>query len=193
MSRERPENRIQTLDEFLELLPQGSARPIKDHYVYGLVLSKHGLCYVGKGKGDRVFDHFRNLKHIGEHFFAGKVSPRLNTVYHMIMDEMIIRGRSIHHIVMAEGLTEDEALGYEALEIDKVGRLVNRTGKLFNLADGGSGIGEGYFNAKHRHQRAIKYQADKTWSKRHQAPRGRPNRKNRKVGERAFGKHGARA
>ena len=193
MSRERPENKIKTLDEFLELLPQGSVRPVKDHYVYGLVLSTYGVCYIGKGKGDRVFDHFRNLKHIGEHFFAGTVSDRLNTVYHMIMDEMIIRGRSIHHVVKADGLTEDQALGFEQLEIHKFGRLINRTGKLFNLADGGSGIGNGYFNAKHRHQNGIAYQADASFSKRRKEPRGRPSRLERKASQRAFGEHGARS
>jgi len=193
-SRKREEKvKTQSLEEFLELLPSGLSRPPKDNYVYGLVLKTYGLCYVGKGKGNRVFDHFSNLRQIAEDFYSGKASDRLNSVYHMILDQMIRKGRSIHHIIIADDLSEEEALRFEKEKIEKTGRLINSTGQLFNLADGGVGVGSGYFAAKDRHQRGVEYQADVSRSNRHQSFRGRPDRKTRLARKLAFGQHGSLA
>ena len=89
------------------------------YYVYILLNPKdHQPFYVGKGEGNRVFDHIRD---------AVK-NPKITTdKYDMIRD---IGPDQVEHIIVTHGIkTEEEAFRIETVLIDvleKIGTLTNR-------------------------------------------------------------------
>lgn len=92
------------------------------YYVYRLIDPRNGATfYVGKGYGNRVFDHIRDaIKFEGD---EDAISEKLKTIrdIHLADLEPI-------HVIHRHGMTEDESFLAEAVLIDAVQGLTNLTG-----------------------------------------------------------------
>lgn len=143
------------LDQFNDLLPSGDIVAPEGFYVYALYLSKYGMCYVGKGVGLRAWDHPHNIRKIMHARLTGKISSRENAVYTSIIRLMLKHQRKLSVKIIASGLTEEAAFFLESNIIANKGRVVIGDGLLFNLADGGKGVGEKYFSAKSRYKNGL--------------------------------------
>ncbi|NLI94066.1 MAG: hypothetical protein GX434_18260 [Peptococcaceae bacterium] len=81
------------------------------YYVYYLVDPRTDIIfYVGKGKGNRVFQHVKGISE--ENTFSEKIN---------IIKEIISYGLEVKYIVLRHGLTEKEAFEVESAVIDFVG------------------------------------------------------------------------
>ncbi len=101
-------------------------------YVYRLIDPRDGQTfYVGRGQGNRVYDHVKGaLKYSKETFqddvengakdFADEVSDKLAQI-----KEIIASGLEVIHIIQRYGLTEEEAKEVEAALIDCFPGLTN--------------------------------------------------------------------
>jgi len=88
-----------------------------DYYVYALrdPRAERGIFYVGKGKGDRVYQHAREaLKVDGE----SSQSLKLNTI-----NEIRAQGLQVGVEIIRHKLTEPEAFEVEAAVIDTLRRI----------------------------------------------------------------------
>jgi len=94
------------------------------YYIYILRRPDHRPFYVGKGKGDRVFQHENEARHIGNH-------PKLNVIRAIKRTggNLVYEIDSVHH-------EEMDAYAREAVLIDGFKRL-HEGGPLTNLAAGG--------------------------------------------------------
>lgn len=105
-----------------------------EFYVYVIFRLDGRPCYVGKGRGDRWYDHECASRH-------------KSTPFRKIIDEAKAAGVSLPKVKIAEGLTEAEAFEIEAAFISAIGRK-RYGGPLVNLTDGGEGnAGKTYTSA----------------------------------------------
>lgn len=95
-------------------------------YVYVLYKPWSGEpCYVGKGQGDRIEEHFR--------------LARRKRHYNRHLQNIILKaGGDLPREVYADGLSNEEAFELERSLIARFGRK-DRGGSLVNLTDGGDG------------------------------------------------------
>lgn len=109
-------------------------------YVYRLIDPRNGeTFYVGKGKGNRVFEHAREeLKKPSD---TDKIS-RIRAIR--------IAGLEVLHIIHRHGLDESTALEVEAALMDAYPGLTNVAG----------GVGSGDFGAMHADEVIQRYAAD---------------------------------
>lgn len=109
----------------------------RDFYVYALFRPDTGQpFYIGKGKGDRCYDHTRK---------PGRQSNRHKAA---IIRNAHAAGLEVPVVKIAVGLTCDEALAAEVAFIAAVGRRPQ--GPLVNLTDGGDGFRGLDRTAEHR-------------------------------------------
>ena len=102
----------------------------ENYYVYEYIHPiKLTPFYVGKGKGDRAYQHIKPNKINKEKTYLKRSCVNLC---------MELWGEPLIDFV-GDGLTEKEALDLERLEIERWGRRDNGTGCLANLTDGGCG------------------------------------------------------
>ena len=89
------------------------------HYVYRLIDPRNGeTFYVGKGRGNRVFDHANAaLTDPGE----SAADPKLERIH-----EIQGLGMRVQHVIHRHGMTEATAREVEAALIDAYPGLVNR-------------------------------------------------------------------
>ena len=96
----------------------GDSKP-RDYYVYRLIDPRTGhTFYVGKGTGDRVFQHAKAAIKLRND--EDETSEKLDQI-NAIMNE----GLDVLHIIHRFGLTNDEALEVEAALIDVYAGLTN--------------------------------------------------------------------
>jgi hypothetical protein len=101
-------------------------------YVYHLINSQTGLpFYVGKGRGNRLFDHIRDTKN-------KKLFDKNKYLFYKI-NKISKSGGNIECKKIIENVSENDAFNREVEEIKKYGRKNNKTGILCNMTDGGEG------------------------------------------------------
>jgi hypothetical protein len=94
-----------------------------EYGVYGLYRPNGAICYVGKGRGNRPAQHFKNPdKHSNKHL--GRIIKSA--------------GGRLRVEWFSQGLTESDALRLEVKLIAEIGRTP--AGPLVNLTDGGDGV-----------------------------------------------------
>lgn len=106
---------------------------IADRYVY-IIENEFGVpCYVGAGSGNRLDHHIMAAQ--------GKKKPaNSESEKHLYLVDCIKRGILLKAYKVAEGLTIEQAMGYERTLIAWYGRRDLGTGCLFNVCDGGFGL-----------------------------------------------------
>lgn len=93
-----------------------------EYYVYRLIDPQNGeTFYVGKGKGNRVFEHLREALQDG----GEKQTPKLDRIRAIMRN-----GFSVQHIIHRHGLNEETAFEVEAALIDAYPGLSNRAAGL---------------------------------------------------------------
>jgi hypothetical protein len=110
---------------------EGFMRVPANYYVYAIVVD--GVVhYVGKGKGRRMHYHRWFANDAIERQAAGlRPRKRMSFFYKKLIDA-IVDGLLVEEIVIARGLTEDEALEREIFE-------VGSRDHLWNMSPGGDG------------------------------------------------------
>ncbi|MBZ9798797.1 LEM-3-like GIY-YIG domain-containing protein [Mesorhizobium sp. ES1-4] len=100
-------------------------------YVYRLIDPRNGeTFYVGKGRGDRLFQHVKG-KGVDFERHQDSVSEKIARIHDIIND-----GFEVSHVVQRHGLTSDEALLAEAVLIDAFPGLTNVKGGAGNAQYG---------------------------------------------------------
>lgn len=108
-------------------------------YVYRLIDPRNGeTFYVGKGKGNRVFDHVR------AEIDDSDLSNKLNRIH-----AIRLAGFEVAHVIHRHGLDEKTAFEVEAALIDAYPGLTNAV----------AGFGSNEFGAMHAQEIVDKYQA----------------------------------
>ena len=103
----------------LESFSEGVHNQLKT-YVYRLIDPRNGQTfYVGKGKGDRVFQHVKGALEV-------KDDDVLTEKVAMIREMIEVDRLEPIHVIHRHGLTEDEALAVEAALIDYIPGLANQ-------------------------------------------------------------------
>lgn len=109
-------------------------------YVYGLFdpADPRWPFYIGKGRGNRLFEHARGLPDSVENH--AQLSQKLRQI-----NDIRSAGKSVIHKILRFGLTDDEALKIEASMIDLVNYI--RPDTLTNEISG-QGVAEGFYEAE---------------------------------------------
>lgn len=95
-------------------------------YVYDDLRFEYEPIYVGKGKKRRYKNHL-SLRNNLENYFYNKLNKMINEGF----EPMII--------ILKDDMSEDESFSYEIDTIKKIGRIIDKTGPLTNLTNGGEG------------------------------------------------------
>jgi uncharacterized protein len=107
--------------------PQPVADAIQ-FYVYRLIDPRNGeTFYVGKGRGNRVFQHIRAEKVFEDDVVGNKVKR---------IREIMVAGFEVGHVIHRHGMDERTALEVEAALIDAYPGLTNIAGGVGNSATG---------------------------------------------------------
>jgi antitoxin component YwqK of YwqJK toxin-antitoxin module len=100
---------------------------MNDFYVYGLVDPRTNLLfYIGKGKGNRVNQHFHN-----------KVKSDGNDEKIRVINEIHKANLIVKKIQISQNLFEESAYVLERILIYRIGRLIFDEGPLTNIQPGG--------------------------------------------------------
>ncbi|MGX2982737.1 LEM-3-like GIY-YIG domain-containing protein [Helicobacter sp. 23-1045] len=83
------------------------------HYVYGLIDPRNGrYFYIGKGQGNRIFQHIKEAQNMGENAEKDK---------HKIINQIKQENLEVMHLILRHGLSAKEAEVVEATLIDFYG------------------------------------------------------------------------
>ena len=105
--------------EVRDSFPAGVASKLKT-YVYRLIDPRNGeTFYVGKGKGNRVFEHVRGEKTVEGDELGNKLTR---------IREIRIAGFEVLHVIHRHGMDDQTALEVEAALIDAYPGLTNAIG-----------------------------------------------------------------
>ncbi|MBQ0045980.1 MAG: endonuclease [Prevotellaceae bacterium] len=104
-----------------------SVKEALNYYVYALVNPiSHMIFYIGKGKGDRVFQHAEDALN------ENTQSLKLDTIR-----EIISLGEKVNYFILRHNLTEEEAFLLESTLIDMLTySKFNHENQLTNIASG---------------------------------------------------------
>jgi hypothetical protein len=106
-------------EEMIKFLDKDSKRK---YYVYRLIDPRtYETFYVGKGCGNRVFQHAKNVKTLLQNAKDNEISS-LKTQQ---IEQILSSGKEVLSVIHRHGLTEDEAFEVEAALIDAYSNLTN--------------------------------------------------------------------
>ena len=124
----------------------------KVYYVYGYYDMNGDLFYIGKGKYNRKFYHLyesQNYRKDKTLYNKHKTNKIKSIISKIGIDEFI----ETKIKVIKDNLTEKEALDLEKTLILKYGKLIDNTGILTNITDGGEFcIGNHFKSREHRNK-----------------------------------------
>jgi uncharacterized protein len=90
------------------------------YYVYRLIDPRNGeTFYVGKGSGNRVFEHVRGELHVED----DELTTKLKRIREIRKDRF-----EVAHVIHRHGLTEEQAFEVEAALIDAYPEVTNQVG-----------------------------------------------------------------
>jgi hypothetical protein len=113
-----------------------------ENYVYRLIDPRNGeTFYVGKGQGNRVFDHIRNEPSLAGDELANKTKR---------IREIRLAGFDVAHVIHRHGMDNKTAIEVEAALIDAYPGLTNIAG----------GSGSGDYGAMHAREIIQRYSAE---------------------------------
>lgn len=111
---------------------------MNEYYVYLLKDPRdEEVFYVGKGKGNRVDDHFKELKRYIEARAQKRYVPFPNTDKLSRMKAIQEAGHKVIAEKISDGLNEEAAFWLEEILIERIGRKFLGNGPLLNLEPGG--------------------------------------------------------
>ena len=126
---------------YIYLDPRKPGKYIYDNYEF-----EYEPIYIGKGKGDRIYDHIYKCKgkeFIGKNKFYDKLRKILNLGYKPIKFKI------------KDSLFENDAFTLEKDLIKLIGRYNLNLGPLTNLTDGGDGASGKIYTDEERYQKGI--------------------------------------
>jgi len=90
--------------------------------------------YVGKGKGNRMYEHLKPYNQYARY-------NKQNTIKNNLIKKLIQLGYTLSDfiVIIKNNLTENDAFNYEQEIITKIGRICDNKGPLTNLTLGGEG------------------------------------------------------
>ena len=127
----------------------------KGAYVYAIVVDDV-VRYIGKGRTYRVGQHMTMVRSIARRRAAGEFVS--TTYFYNRLTKAWLAGAEIETIVIAEGMTDEDAFAREVAEI-----AAALQGQLWNVWPGGEGGGKGHVKTLEQRRR-IAESNRKTWS-----------------------------
>ncbi|PCJ25139.1 MAG: hypothetical protein COA97_08305 [Flavobacteriales bacterium] len=107
------------------------------YYVYFLIDPRNGdVFYIGKGKENRINDHFKEL----DKFIKGSITKAsfYNVNKLSLMKEIREDGYETETKKILENIKEESAFVLEEILVDRFGRSIENKGQLLNLIRGGN-------------------------------------------------------
>lgn len=101
------------------------------NFVYSEYIFEYEPIYVGKGVGNRYKEHLRNSR---------LNLPTGNKIKQGKLKKILSEGLKPIIVKLHENLSEENSLKLEKDIIFKIGRIINKTGPLTNLTEGGDGV-----------------------------------------------------
>lgn len=164
MNRQRPSKKLRnekvtqvsvsTISQLEGCFPTPPAETPDNHYVYliyltNVALGSKTLRYVGKGVGARAWEHQRAILRVLRLLLRGEPITDEPALYRTFLSLFLQSGfrLNLEVEIISQGLSEEDAFTLEKSLIAITGRVVTGNGTLFNLADGGKGIGVKYHEA----------------------------------------------
>ena len=99
------------------------------YYVYRLIDPRNGeTFYVGKGKGNRVFDHVEHAKKGMDFYKINQAEDDVLSLKIQRIQDILYEGLEVIHIIHRWGMTEADALLVESALIDAFPGLTNIQG-----------------------------------------------------------------
>lgn len=100
-------------------------------YNYGETIFDYEPFYIGKGKGNRLYDHWKNVYHKNETSNRHKTGK---------IRKILAEGIIPIIFPIYQNLPQEVACNIETILINRIGKFDNKKGPLCNLTDGGDRV-----------------------------------------------------
>jgi hypothetical protein len=115
---------------------------MNNYYVYFLTDPRNNeVFYIGKGKGNRINDHFRELKKYISYSIEEPNTEKVKFSNHSKLDTMksiIDDGFEVTTLKVIENLSEEAAFIMEEILVRRLGQAIYNEGHLTNILEGGN-------------------------------------------------------
>ena len=124
-------------------------------YVYAYII-ENKFRYIGKGNGDRDVSHLKCINNKGT-----------KNIFHNYLRNRLKEGIKPKIIRFYSNISEEMAYYYEEGLINFFGKVIDDTGTLFNILDGGKGRSKGFKHSKETCNKISNGKKGKKFSKEH--------------------------